>query len=352
MKKENYLEVLEKTLDNYPGKNLKYLKKQIIDKNIAIEDKKQLNLGMDNIIDISNLELKEQIKKCLKLSQEAIKIFENWEFEKDYRYSVIFETNNFDYMWEQLDNKDCDESIFENEIIEEKKFNRYKKIKIDDRIFLKFSLALSGYHPQTGEEVLEKYIFIVVFHKKEKLVEFRFDTIGRNFEREDINYPIFIKNMRNYLETAFGINLIALDLNFLIPIGQQQKELKLKSQSMIFSNGGNAQLDVGNNQEYVLPLIGELKILMLENKEELDKSPKLKEALEEFMYEKEEMSDYPWVELMWEDEIKTRNKRVKVFFNYKNLDYPLIQHYYNNALIGMERMNYVIKYIAENKENS
>ena len=158
--------------------------------------------------------------------------------------------------------------------------------------------------------------------------------------------------MKTYLQNFLDINLIPLDLNFLISIGKNQEELKLVAQAMKLSNGGNAQLDVGNNQEYVLPLIGELKNLMVENKEELDKSPKLKEALEEFMYEKEEMSDYPWVELMWEDEIKTRNKRIKVFFNYKKLDYPLIQHYYNNVLIGMERMNYVIKYIAKNKKSS
>ncbi len=352
MKKENYLEFLEKTLDNYPVKNLKYLKKQVIDKNIAVEDQKQLNLGMDGIIDISNLELKEQIKKCLKRSQEAIKIFENWEFEKDYRYSVIFEINDFDYTWEQLDNKDYDENISQNQTIQQNNFNKYTTIKLHDRIFLKFSLALSGYHPQTGEEVLEKYVFIVIFHKEEKLVEFRFDTIGRNFEKDQINYPVLIEKMKTYLQNFLDINLIPLDLNFLISIGKNQEELKLVAQAMKLSNGGNAQLDVGNNQEYVLPLIGELKNLMVENKEELDKSPKLKEALEEFMYEKEEMSDYPWVELMWEDEIKTRNKRIKVFFNYKKLDYPLIQHYYNNVLIGMERMNYVIKYIAKNKKSS
>ena len=57
------------------------------------------------------------------------------------------------------------------------------------------------------------------------------------------------------------------------------------------------------------------------------------------MFEMEEMSDYPWIELLWENEIKTRSNRVKFVFNYMNKSYCLIQYYYRNLLGGLYREN-------------
>lgn len=61
--------------------------------------------------------------------------------------------------------------------------------------------------------------------------------------------------------------------------------------------------------------------------------------------------DYPWIELLWENEIKTRSNRVKFVFNYMNKSYCLIQYYYSNVLIGMERMNYDIEYIVNHRND-
>ena len=41
----------------------------------------------------------------------------------------------------------------------------------------------------------------------------------------------------------------------------------------------------------------------------------------------------------------------KFIFNYMKNDYCLIQHYQSNVLIGMERMNYVIKYIIDHRNS-
>lgn len=74
-------------------------------------------------------------------------------------------------------------------------------------------------------------------------------------------------------------------------------------------------------------------------------------AIEQFMFEMEEMSDYPWIELLWENEIKTRSNHIKLITNYMNKSYSLIQYYYSNVLIGMERMNYVIEYIISHRND-
>lgn len=102
---------------------------------------------------------------------------------------------------------------------------------------------------------------------------------------------------------------------------------------------------------FLLPFIGELRSLLNDNQAELEKVPDFREALEQFMFEMEEMSDYPWIELLWENEIKTRSNRVKFVFNYMNKSYCLIQYYYSNVLIGMERMNYVIEYIVNHRND-
>ena len=129
-------------------------------------------------------------------------------------------------------------------------------------------------------------------------------------------------------------------------------EVKLIAQYMKLPKGGNAELYVGNNQEYMLPFIGELRSLMIEHSTELNTVPTFQDALNQFMFEMEEMSDYPWIEVLWENDIKTRSIHVKFIFNYMDKNYCLLQHYSSNTLVGMERMNDVVQYIIEHRNSA
>ena len=40
-----------------------------------------------------------------------------------------------------------------------------------------------------------------------------------------------------------------------------------------------------------------------------------------------------------------------LIYSYMNKSYCLIQYYYSNVLIGMERMNYVIEYIVNHRND-
>lgn len=171
-------------------------------------------------------------------------------------------------------------------------------------------------------------------------------------KREQTVYSDLISKMIHYFEEQYSCILQPLNLDFMVNVCKTDETVKLIAQYMKLANGGNAQLEVGNNQEYVLPLIGELRSLLNENQNELDKVPEFRDALDQFMFEMEEMSDYPWIELLWENEIKTRGIHVKFVFNYMNNTYCLIQHYYSNVLIGMERMNYVVKYIINHRDDN
>lgn len=344
MKLENYLSYLKQTALTIPNKTQKYLIKNFINKELTYQ------------------ECPKQFANYLEKSDEVKHIYEHWEFIKDYKYSVLFNCDNFEQLW----SKTSSISSIKNNQYEHNytyKFNDYESfqtpIKYDSGTyrFLKFNLAFSAIHPQTGEELLLKYPFIIVIHQKLKVIEFRFDVLKRAFidgkNYENTIYANLVEFALKYVQEKFEIELSSLSLDFMInECKQQNSEVKLIAQYMKLPTGGNAELNVGNNQEYILPFIGELKNLMIEHNSELETVPTFKDALNQFMFEMEEMSDYPWIEVLWENDIKTRSIHVKFIFNYMNKDYCLLQHYSSNTLVGMERMNYVVQYIIEHRNSA
>lgn len=353
MQQENYILYLEKTVEANSDKVKRYLVRQFLENGIATKNEDTLGqLTLDGIaINISNKNLTDQVLSCIHQSEKARLLYEKWEFVKDYKYSVLYTCDKFNDLLETVSRLSPLNEICENEYIFDT-FTTPVAYHTDKFSFLKFNLTFAAIHPLSQEEFLLKYPFLVVFHKHDEIIEFRFDVIKRLYisgKRETTIYADLISTMKNYLETSYNCCLTSLNLDFMVNVGKYASDVKLIAQYMKLPSGGNAQLEVGNNQEYVLPFIGELKSLLADNQADLEKVPSIREALEQFMYEMEEMSDYPWIELLWENEIKTRSIHVKFVFNYMSNDYCLIQHYYSNFLIGMERMNYVIKYIVDHR---
>lgn len=356
MQLKNYLEYLKKTAEAYPNKVKTYLVRQFLKNGIATKQSDtngQLCFDGMETVDISEKSLTEQLMTCIKQSERAVHYLEKWEFVKDYKYSVLFTCDSFDETLKKVESIKSLENEYENEYL---LTNFVKPLSYEEEKYfiLKFNLAYAALHPLTQEEFLVKYPFLVVFHKEGKIIEFRFDVLKRVFlsdKREQTVYADLISKMIHYFEEQYSCLLHPLDLDFMVNACKSDGTVKLIAQYMKLANGGNAQLEVGNNQEYVLPLIGELRSLLNENQSELEKVPEFRDALDQFMFEMEEMSDYPWIELLWENEIKTRGIHVKFVFNYMNNAYCLIQHYYSNVLIGMERMNYVVEYIINHRND-
>lgn len=356
MKLDNYQLYLEKTAEVSSDKVKRSLMKKFLEAGIAKKDEDfsgQMCLEGFESVDISGKNLSEQFLHCIRNSEKARLLYERWEFEKDYKYSVVFTCNDFAALLQRiveiipLDGECENEYTFDS-------FTKPVSFHTENYSFLKFNLTFSAIHPLSQEEFLLKYPFLVVFHKCEELIEFRFDVIKRLYitgKRETTIYSDMISAIKEYLEVHYDCKVTSLNMDFMVNVGKNDPDVKLIAQYMKLPSGGNAQLEVGNNQEYVLPFIGELQTILANNQADLEKVPTIREALEQFMYEMEEMSDYPWIELLWENEIKTRNIHVKFVFNYMGNDYCLIQHYYSNFLIGMERMNYVIKYIVSHRND-
>ena len=354
MKKESYINYIKYTLTTYNKSNKKLLLKIFEDKGIAKKKDDQTNLFDNELVQIDYSNIDDSIFECIEKSNEAIQEYDKFQFTRNYKYSVICTVNNFEKLLKEVSS------------IPEYKYDA-NKIKIFDDIkepiryeyldctILLFNKKYEAIHPQTGDELFLHYPVLLGFHKELKLVEIRFDTVKRLFTGGDRDQTIYIRlidEILKFIEGNYHISLNPLDLDFMIELMKknENEDIKLISQYMNLATGGKAQLAVGNNEEYVLPIIGELKNIISDLKEELDKNLKIKDTLEQFIFEKEETTEYPWIEVLFlnKEGIKTRNNHVKFTFNYMNKNYSLITYYYNDALIGMERMNDVTRFIGEN----
>ena len=352
---DNYLLYVLGTIDGYTIKVKKHLRKLFIEKNI-IQKYPQMTIdgiGEDNL-DVSEMALTESVKYAIENNKKAVKIFEKWEFEKDYKYSVLFNCNGFDEVIKSVESEAKIQGQLEDESsLTSESFNEPIYYDNDDLLMIKFNMLLSVIDLTSQNELLMKYPFIVLFNKKYNIVEFRFDVIRRVFlseKDEQCIYSVLVKNIRKILNDKFNITLSPLDLDFMTNLTNANAEdAIIMAEYKKLPNGGNAQLEVGKNEDYRLPIIGDLKEIIEKYKAELDKVPSLYNALNQFIFENDELSDYTWLEIMWPAEVKTRSIRVKFIFNYKGENYTLIQHYSNNALVGMERMNNVTEYINRYK---
>lgn len=354
MKKESYINYIVYTLSTYNKVN----KKTILDiykkEGLAKKKDKQTTLFDSEYVDIDYNDFDTTLANCVIKKEKAVELYEKYQFTRSYRYSVLFKCNNFEKILIDI-NRIPEYKFDSNDIRLFDEFKMPKKLETSEDIILLFDRKFEAIHPQTSDELLLHYPVLVVFHKNNKIIEFRFDTIKRLFiegERNQSIYSEIVEQLLVYLEQEYDIKLEAIDLSFMKNIANDEniEDIKLISQYMNMKNGSKAELNVGNNEEYVLPIIGELKNIMNDLKEELDKNLKIKDALEQFIYEKEETTDYPWIEILFlnKERIKTRNNHVKFVFNYMNKKYTLITYYYNDTLIGMERMNDVTSFIGEN----
>ena len=96
---------------------------------------------------------------------------------------------------------------------------------------------------------------------------------------------------------------------------------------------------------YSLPYISELKSIINNYEEELDKCPNIKRELNRLVSVREKTSEYPIIEV---DFVGKPVNHVKFTFDYYNTGYCMLNFYSHKDLIGMERMDDVTEFIKEN----
>lgn len=349
-----YKQYLNPTVEIYNKKTQEYLVNTLVERNLITE------LINDDIKDIDIKEIKKDIKlydniligSIEEIGIPIIKVIEEWEYIREYQYSVLFETCYLES--ESLINKIKESQLKFFDVndaeVEEIKdiISRPTVFNDKNEIILKFTVGKKCINPDTENELKYKYIVNVVFHLNSKIVEIRYNSINGLFVDDYKGfYKRNISAVKAWIGSFLDIKLDKFQLDNIIEKLKKSDKLRLEGQDMRFSDGGKACLEVGSNTSYTLPLLGELKNIIEQNEEEFNKAIAIKQMLETWIQSKEDEADYLWVCLCWPDENNRKTYDVKVRFQFDYFDEGESLLYHYSGPIGMERMNNVVRTIID-----
>lgn len=335
---ENILSYTLETIGDYTMPVIHKMVEKLVDDGIATRSEQE----KDDKIYIGDVTEKSSLSYCIKKDNNLIKKIEEWEFDKNYKYSMYFTLSN------------CSKESFDK-CLEQRKMLNYDKLteceelhsvidkpslKVSQNLYyLKFNLKLDATNA-LGEELKKRYSVLAVFNMDANLMELRFDSIEAAFTRDKFKYAY---SALEWIRRFIGATITAEDfhdeINYIRKHGKE-KGIILSGQSMLMASGGKATVDIGNDNSQVLPFIGELKMIMEQHKEAFEKASEIKEALEKFIYEKENLSEFPWVKFKFGE---NNNTEIKFTYNYGKEKGCLLQHLHSSTIVnqGRGRMDYV-----------
>lgn len=176
------------------------------------------------------------------------------------------------------------------------------------------------------------YSALVNFHviDQKKFLEIDVDNIATYFRngREDF-FTYIINKISEWIET---VGLLAVQPVDLVEVLEKFKEEgeglsypKASAQKMVLSTGSQAILDSADAEEILLPILGELKILITDNQLLFDQAPEIQRLLEDFIRETEIEAELPWMTFTWDNKVKS--KKVQVKFIFSDTPYTLLSYY-------------------------
>lgn len=289
------------------------------------------------------------------MNSEFSNFYENWEFIKLYKYSVplFFQASNS--IGELLKESDVQE-------FKEKKYTSprilptelkdaipiYKKIK--NNFAIKFVLQKSYFDIANTTQTDYIYPVIIYFDIEANVSEIRYDAFKYGSTLAGNNYEEIVNQCIEWLKDKLGINLFNCDHKDTIDKIKDENDssVKIYKQMMELSSGGSAELTAAQDREYLLPFVGELRELINENTDLFDKSPDIKQLLKNYLDDKEQTANYPYIYVNWVQPIASQSYIVKITFDYLQGKYTVLQHLTGTCKdLGMERMNDAIKYLCK-----
>lgn len=357
-----YKDIIKTTVaSTYPKYSQEKLKKRLIKNNVISSTD---NLFEDTVVVAPDASLLTQLNTVFEANpDELIKQVEDLEYFHTYKYATLFDLSNYDpQVIESLIDRGTIKSFESEENDECTRFSdemigvcpTYRKLNNSIECF-KFSNEITGYLPiQNDNQRIIKYPILVLIHKELNVLEIRLDKTKGHFRSgngDDNFYTKQIAYVESWLVRNLGFDLSPINLapviEFIKPRLERNGEIRVSAQAMDLATGSKAILDTGLNDEFVLPLLGELQYLIADNLELFesnDETKAIKELVETFIMETERTSNMPWLSLTWTHEVKA--KAVKVKFSFLPV-YTLLNYYASNA--EMERMNDVTNYLIDNR---
>lgn len=309
------------------------------------------------VLDLSDVEEdEEKISKVLE-DERVMRHIENSEFKKSYKYATISTLINFDdQMISDLKDEGKIQDFKGDDYSHDILFDDVHTLvpikptvfTIGNVILLKFGRLLTGY---SGGQIKKiKYPILAIIYKHLGILEIRLDMVRKYLQDDDdYFYHKHINLVKDWICENFDCEIEEINLPGIIEYirNKDQDEVKIQAQAMALKSGGKAVLESGENDNHLLPLLGELKELIKANEELFNKSPSIKTLIENFIIQTEETADLPWISLRWKGETNTKGTTVKFKHNYMGQGYTLLQYYGHYA--EMERMSSVTDYIVTNK---
>lgn len=349
-----YKKLLIDTLEVlYPN----YLKKKIIkemaDSGRVVNSKRNLKqLNIMDVIDVSELKDEDsKLNHILNYDQEEnlFKYIEEFEFNKSYKHSVMFELENFsqDKIHESLEEKKV--ILYKREAGMQDFVNSEEIIptlkQVNENIFIKFSYLIESRIIGSNLKPI-KYIVLCNFDLDNNILELRFDKVPQGYHTTKEFYTQMINDTIARLHNLFDIKTKNIDFKAIIEYIRSIEDDKIYIYAMeMHRNGSKAYLDSMSNAEMTIPILGELKKFIIENKELFDSNKEtieIKGKLNNFIENIEVTSDLPSIKVIWPE----NNTRVGIKHDYKGEEYSLIM-YYDELIESKEKMDYVRKYFMQ-----
>lgn len=195
MQLSNYKQCLVGTVQLYNSKLKEHIGEMFAKNKISCDGVQQVDMfDARPAVNVTDLKLEEQIARCLTESEKAICLFEDWEYEKDYRYSAVFTADDFEtvkHAVEGIPTLEAEQNESERTVGYDAPEPLPVRRELEEQVMLKFCFVFSAVHPQSGEEMLLKYPVLVVLHQKHQLIEMRFDVLKQYFQTQ----KDFIQNL-------------------------------------------------------------------------------------------------------------------------------------------------------------
>lgn len=362
MDAQTYEDILNQTInETYPKYRKQSLLKRFEKENLVYL--KTNSMQEDGVVDLRDVSEASHLETCIRKSPQIISEIERAEIDSRFKHAVLFELTDFDV--KELENLvathqilDCDSPTFkQDQLVKEITVDAVPtKYQINDTMtVLKFSRQLTGFLQQENDHKRTvKYNVLLVIYHDLNVLEIRFDTVKAFLNSEgDSFYLKQIEAVLDWFEDKFLGEAEALNLSPIIESIKKsgKSEVYVSGQAMNLRGQKRAVLETGDNEEDVLPLLGELKELMKSNADLFSASPEIKTLLGNFILETEETADLPWLSLTWKNESKLKATKVKFDFNYRRQEYSLLNYTWNEKM-EVGRMNDVTRYLIENRDAS
>lgn len=352
---KEYIEIQKNSLNIvYPAYMKKRLLSILADKGLIINNKRMSN-GGNNLL-LPDVSYYEDVNSKINFlfenmnNERLIKSIEDLEFSKEYRHMLWFEVGNFNIerIFEKIKNDGNDTFLlyndeFKHDIVDYNASTVSIK-QSSSNLYIKFNYLLEGKTDSfKGKKI--KFIVLVRIDIENKILEICFDKVKFDFKPTQNFYSEIINSTIEKMEDLFEISVVTIDFKELIHYIKRVKEDVVIVAMKMRRNGTIAHLDSFENEDYVIPILGELKMFMEDNATLLsanNKCEEIKKKLDYFINTIEETSDLPNVKLVWPEE----RINIGADHNYHDQDYSLFM-LYDELNEGRRRIDYVRDYFIK-----